>query len=328
MNRARGALLPDTRSAGPSCRRPTTWRPRATRSVYRTNATTRDGEHGNALLSRWPIGDIGHHDVSDHRFEQRGLLHVPVHVERRPGARDRRPLRPDPLQPGAPGRSGSARFIEREVPRRRAADRRRRLQRLGRQARRADDGLRPDPRLRAGRSVVARQHLSLAHAAVLDGPHLRRAASAASRPRCRAARPGRACRTTCRWSRSSRSPRAVTRMASAVAATSEPSASPALRPGHAIDLLKGGEALFPALVQAIDARPRRGPARDLHLRVRRRAARGRRGAGARRARAACAVRVVVDGFGTGDVAGRVAGALEAGRRAVARLQRRRAAGAC
>ena len=39
---------------------------------------TRDGEHGNALLSRWPLGDIGHHDVSDHRFEQRGLLHVPV----------------------------------------------------------------------------------------------------------------------------------------------------------------------------------------------------------------------------------------------------------
>ena len=46
--------------------------------AYRTNAVTRDGEHGNALLSRWPIGDIGHHDVSDHRFEQRGLLHVPV----------------------------------------------------------------------------------------------------------------------------------------------------------------------------------------------------------------------------------------------------------
>ena len=46
--------------------------------AYRTNATTRHGEHGNALLSRWPIGDMGHHDVSDHRFEQRGLLHVPV----------------------------------------------------------------------------------------------------------------------------------------------------------------------------------------------------------------------------------------------------------
>lgn len=46
--------------------------------AYRTNATTRSGEHGNALLSRWPMGDIGHHDVSDHAFEQRGLLHVPV----------------------------------------------------------------------------------------------------------------------------------------------------------------------------------------------------------------------------------------------------------
>lgn len=46
--------------------------------AYRTNCVTRHGEHGNALLSRWPIGDIGHHDVSDHRFEQRGLLHVPV----------------------------------------------------------------------------------------------------------------------------------------------------------------------------------------------------------------------------------------------------------
>ncbi len=47
-------------------------------AAYRTNAVTRHGEHGNALLSRWPIGDVGHHDVSDHRFEQRGLLHVPV----------------------------------------------------------------------------------------------------------------------------------------------------------------------------------------------------------------------------------------------------------
>jgi endonuclease/exonuclease/phosphatase family metal-dependent hydrolase len=52
-------------------------------SAYRTNAVTRQGEHGNALLSRWPIGDIGHADVSDHRFEQRGLLHVPVQWKRR-----------------------------------------------------------------------------------------------------------------------------------------------------------------------------------------------------------------------------------------------------
>ncbi len=47
--------------------------------AYRTNAVTKHGEHGNALLARWPLGAIGHHNVSDHRFEQRGLLHVPVH---------------------------------------------------------------------------------------------------------------------------------------------------------------------------------------------------------------------------------------------------------
>jgi endonuclease/exonuclease/phosphatase family metal-dependent hydrolase len=52
--------------------------PEGYETAYRSNAFTRHGEHGNALLARWPIGDVGHHDVSDHRFEQRGLLHVPV----------------------------------------------------------------------------------------------------------------------------------------------------------------------------------------------------------------------------------------------------------
>jgi endonuclease/exonuclease/phosphatase family metal-dependent hydrolase len=52
-------------------------------AVYQTNATTRHGEHGNALLSRWPVVSHGHEDMSDHRFEQRGLLHVQVKVERR-----------------------------------------------------------------------------------------------------------------------------------------------------------------------------------------------------------------------------------------------------
>lgn len=51
--------------------------------AYRTNCVTRDGEHGNALLSRWPMGDPRQHDVSDHRFEQRGLLHVPVQWQER-----------------------------------------------------------------------------------------------------------------------------------------------------------------------------------------------------------------------------------------------------
>jgi endonuclease/exonuclease/phosphatase family metal-dependent hydrolase len=50
-------------------------------SVYRTNAITRHGEHGNALLSRWPVVEVRHSDVSDHRFEQRGLLHVALQVE-------------------------------------------------------------------------------------------------------------------------------------------------------------------------------------------------------------------------------------------------------
>lgn len=49
-------------------------------AVYRTNAITRHGEHGNALLSRWPVLSHQHENISDHRFEQRGLLHVKVHV--------------------------------------------------------------------------------------------------------------------------------------------------------------------------------------------------------------------------------------------------------
>jgi endonuclease/exonuclease/phosphatase family metal-dependent hydrolase len=52
-------------------------------AVYQTNATTRHGEHGNALLSRWPVVSHGHEDMSDHRFEQRGLLHVEVSIARR-----------------------------------------------------------------------------------------------------------------------------------------------------------------------------------------------------------------------------------------------------
>ena len=50
-------------------------------AVYRTNATTRHGEHGNAMLSRWPVVRHQHEDMSDHRFEQRGLLHTEVQIE-------------------------------------------------------------------------------------------------------------------------------------------------------------------------------------------------------------------------------------------------------
>jgi endonuclease/exonuclease/phosphatase family metal-dependent hydrolase len=57
--------------------------PEGYHAVYQTNAKTRHGEHGNALLSRWPVVSQGHEDMSDHRFEQRGLLHVQVRVQRR-----------------------------------------------------------------------------------------------------------------------------------------------------------------------------------------------------------------------------------------------------
>lgn len=69
--------------------------------VYRTNAVTRHGEHGNALLSRWPVLSHQHQDMSDHRFEQRGLLHsevelagrrvhvLVVHLGLIPGSRER-----------------------------------------------------------------------------------------------------------------------------------------------------------------------------------------------------------------------------------------------
>jgi len=57
--------------------------PEGYEAVYQTNATTRHGEHGNALLTRWPIVSQGHEDMSDHRFEQRGLLHVQVQLEER-----------------------------------------------------------------------------------------------------------------------------------------------------------------------------------------------------------------------------------------------------
>jgi endonuclease/exonuclease/phosphatase family metal-dependent hydrolase len=54
--------------------------PEGYEAVYRTNAFTRHGEHGNAMLSRWPVAAHQHEDMSDHRFEQRGLLHAEVMV--------------------------------------------------------------------------------------------------------------------------------------------------------------------------------------------------------------------------------------------------------
>ena len=38
---------------------------------------------GDPPRPRWPVLATGHHDVSDHRFEQRGLLHAVVNVAHR-----------------------------------------------------------------------------------------------------------------------------------------------------------------------------------------------------------------------------------------------------
>lgn len=48
--------------------------------AYGCNAVRVRTDHGNALLSRFPIIDYENEDISDHRLEQRGLLHVRVDV--------------------------------------------------------------------------------------------------------------------------------------------------------------------------------------------------------------------------------------------------------
>jgi endonuclease/exonuclease/phosphatase family metal-dependent hydrolase len=44
-------------------------------SAYGMNAVYDHGHHGNALLSKYPIENSRNHDVSDHAYEQRGILH-------------------------------------------------------------------------------------------------------------------------------------------------------------------------------------------------------------------------------------------------------------
>lgn len=49
--------------------------------AYGMNAVYEQGHHGNAILSRFPIVQTRNHDVSAHRFEQRGLLHCEIDVK-------------------------------------------------------------------------------------------------------------------------------------------------------------------------------------------------------------------------------------------------------
>lgn len=48
--------------------------------AYGRNAVYAHGHHGNAILSRYPIVSAVNHDVSNHRYERRGLLHCRIEV--------------------------------------------------------------------------------------------------------------------------------------------------------------------------------------------------------------------------------------------------------
>jgi len=49
--------------------------------AYGRNAAYDHGHHGNAILSRYPIVNAQNQDISDHRYERRGLLHCEIAVE-------------------------------------------------------------------------------------------------------------------------------------------------------------------------------------------------------------------------------------------------------
>jgi len=53
-------------------------------TAYGCNVVRQHTDHGNALLSRFPILQYENQDISDHRLEQRGLLHAVIQVDGRP----------------------------------------------------------------------------------------------------------------------------------------------------------------------------------------------------------------------------------------------------
>jgi endonuclease/exonuclease/phosphatase family metal-dependent hydrolase len=57
--------------------------------AYGMNAVYPHGHHGNAILSRHPIGHFTNHDISDHALEKRGMLHAVSRVAARRGAKSR-----------------------------------------------------------------------------------------------------------------------------------------------------------------------------------------------------------------------------------------------
>jgi endonuclease/exonuclease/phosphatase family metal-dependent hydrolase len=298
MNRAAARHFPDTRFGWPKVPQADYLAPDGYEVAYVTNAVTRDGEHGNALLSRWPIGDIGHHDVSDHRFEQRGLLHVPVtwngtlvhaivaHFGLIHSSRVRQVQR-------------LAAFIAREVPDDEAVivagdfnDWGDKLDLPMTDCDLVRAIVPGDPPTRYN-TFPSRLPLFSMDRIYMRGFRCRQRA-------CRAARRGRACRTTCRWSPSSSSSSADPGERDVSHRTRRPGGAAPLQPGHQIELLTSGSALFAALVEAIDAARAEvlvetyifdfaGSVLAVAEALERAAARG------------VCVRVVVDGIGTDDV---------------------------
>jgi endonuclease/exonuclease/phosphatase family metal-dependent hydrolase len=53
-------------------------------AAYGCNAVRQRTDHGNALLSRFPIISHENQDISDHKLEQRGLLHALIHINDTP----------------------------------------------------------------------------------------------------------------------------------------------------------------------------------------------------------------------------------------------------
>ncbi|GAA4337617.1 endonuclease/exonuclease/phosphatase family protein [Pigmentiphaga soli] len=52
-------------------------------AAYGRNAVYRHTDHGNALLSRFPIVSHVNEDISDHAMEQRGILHACIDIDNR-----------------------------------------------------------------------------------------------------------------------------------------------------------------------------------------------------------------------------------------------------
>ncbi len=50
-------------------------------AVYGLNSQHAQTDHGNVLLSRFPVLQAENQDISDHRLEQRGLLHVLIEID-------------------------------------------------------------------------------------------------------------------------------------------------------------------------------------------------------------------------------------------------------